>query len=85
MEYTYIYLFIQKWHSCCLRQSIAHLRHEVCGLFGLSAQEARTTRLVYIDAGIVAAQGPEEMRHPARLLYTYHPNEGDTLVITRRS
>ncbi|KAL5105715.1 Tubulin-specific chaperone cofactor E-like protein [Taenia crassiceps] len=75
----------EKWHSCCLRQSIAHLRHEVCGLFGLSAQEARTTRLVYIDAGIVAAQGPEEMRHLARLLYTYHPNEGDTIVITRRT
>ncbi|KAH9279615.1 ORM1-like protein 2 [Echinococcus granulosus] len=73
----------EKWHSCCLRQSIARLRHEVCSLFGLSAQEARATRLVYFDAGIVAAQGPEEMRHLARLLYTYHPNEGDTLLITR--
>ncbi|VDK43496.1 unnamed protein product [Taenia asiatica] len=62
------------------QESIAHLRHEVCGLFGLSAQEARATRLVYIDAGIVEAQGPEEMRHLARLLYTYHPNEGDTLM-----
>ncbi|VDM35108.1 unnamed protein product, partial [Hydatigera taeniaeformis] len=70
----------EKWHSCCLRQSISRLRHEVCGLFGLSEQEERTTRLVYIDAGIVAAQGPEEMRYLARLLYTYHPNEGDTLM-----
>lgn len=67
-----------------MRQTISRLKRELCALFGMSTAEARGMRLDYIDAGMVEATGPEELRFGARELYTYHPNDGDTIVITRR-
>lgn len=67
-----------------MRQTIARLKTELCALFGMSHAEARGMRLIYIDAGMVEATGPEELRFSARQLYTYHPNDGDTLVIAQR-
>ncbi|VUZ39851.1 unnamed protein product [Hymenolepis diminuta] len=74
----------EKWHTCTMRQTIARLKTELCALFGMSHAEARGMRLIYIDAGMVEATGPEELRFSARQLYTYHPNDGDTLVIAQR-
>ncbi|VDD75635.1 unnamed protein product [Mesocestoides corti] len=75
----------EKWHTCCLRRSIAKIRREVCALFEMPAEDVKRTRLVYYDMDLIAAQGPEEMRNLSRLLYTYHPADGDTIEITLRS
>ncbi|KAM7534326.1 hypothetical protein Aperf_G00000105629 [Anoplocephala perfoliata] len=74
----------EKWHTCSMRKSITRLRNELCSLFEISNAEARKMRLIYFDAGLVEATGPEEMRFGSRQLYTYHPNDGDTLMIARR-
>ncbi|KAL7055060.1 hypothetical protein AAHC03_024405 [Spirometra sp. Aus1] len=71
----------EKWHNFCLRKSTQKVKQEICHLFGLDEKNSKHARLYYLDQAMVGALGPEELKTPSRLLYTYHPEDGDVLEI----